>query len=190
MGLFFFSRADPSISSLGEEKPLKNDFGAKQPYARSEVLPIKGSCDFQSNFRLNGCRSLGLVLIRTIHPAESWQRIPSRPGHSQGVKSLKNFSAKIFLETLPRPLTLTKAWGTNQSRFSRADCWFVRYISAPLFAWQTIPAGTKPSRGSRGRNPCKLSEIFTKWISRRGACQYPFSSWSTRGFQNEVLRNH
>ena len=44
MGLFFFSRADPSISSLGEEKPLKNDFGAKQAHAESEVLPIKGSC--------------------------------------------------------------------------------------------------------------------------------------------------
>lgn len=144
-----------------------------------------------------GADVLGWVLIRTIHPAESWQRIPSRPGHSQGVKSLKNFSAKIFLETLPRPLTLTKAWGTNQSRFSRADCWFVRYIFAPLFAWQTIPAGTKPSRGSRGPLPPASTagadafrRIGGKWIAKQVACQNPFASWSTRGFQNFVLRNH
>ena len=40
MGLFFFGRADPSISSSGEEKPLKNDFGAKQPYAETgAVIP-------------------------------------------------------------------------------------------------------------------------------------------------------
>ena len=76
-------------------------------------LPIKGSCEFLlpqiTTSASMGADVLGWVLIRTIHPAESWQRIPSRPGHSQGVKSLKNFSAKIFLETLPRPLTLTKA---------------------------------------------------------------------------------
>ena len=40
MGLFFFGRVDPSISSSGEEKPLKNDFGAKQPYAETgAVIP-------------------------------------------------------------------------------------------------------------------------------------------------------
>ena len=36
MGLFFFGRSDPSVSSLGEEKPLKNDLGAKQAHAESE----------------------------------------------------------------------------------------------------------------------------------------------------------
>ena len=133
-----------------------------------------------------GADGLGWVLIRTIHPAESWQRIPSRPGQSQGVKSLKNFSAKIFLETLPRPLTLTKAWGTNQSRFSRADCWFVRYVFAPLFAWQTIPAGTKPSRGSRGRTPCKRCLDIQTGSLPEPFCVVEHEGFSKRSFEKPL----
>ena len=40
MGLFFFVWFHASVSSPGEEKPLKNDFGAKQPYAETgAVIP-------------------------------------------------------------------------------------------------------------------------------------------------------
>ena len=35
MGLFFFVWFHASISSPGEEKPLKNDFGAKQTYTKT-----------------------------------------------------------------------------------------------------------------------------------------------------------
>ena len=42
MGLFFFVWFHPSVSSPETEKPLKNDFGAKQAHAESEGLPIKG----------------------------------------------------------------------------------------------------------------------------------------------------
>ena len=36
MGLFFFVWFHASVSSPGEEKPLKNDFGAKQAHTESE----------------------------------------------------------------------------------------------------------------------------------------------------------
>ena len=84
MGLFFFVRCPPSVSSPGEEKPLKNDFGAKQPYARSEVLPIKG-------FLRNPPQWVpGFGGSRTTHHVKSWVENFSlaRPGQGRFASAL------------------------------------------------------------------------------------------------------
>ena len=92
-----------------------------------------------------GADVLGWVLIRTIHPAESWQRIPSRPGHSQGVKSLKNFSAKIFLETLPAaPLDSDQGVRNESIKIQPGG---LLICVGLLIAWRSIPKG--PPEGAR-----------------------------------------
>ena len=63
-----------------------------------------------------GADVLGWVLIRTIHPAESWQR---NSVTLQG--KVKGASRRLCRSW---PLTVSWTWGPNQSRFSRADCWF------------------------------------------------------------------
>ena len=80
MGLFFFVWFPPSVSSPGEEKPLKNDFGAKQAHAESEGLPIKG-------FLRNPPQWVPMfwdwVLSAQFTRLNLGREIPSCPGQSQ-----------------------------------------------------------------------------------------------------------
>ena len=90
-----------------------------------------------------GADVLGRVLIRTIHPAESWQKIPSRPGQSQGVKSLKIFLRKFFRDAAA---PLDYAQGVRNESIKIQPGGLLICVGL-LIAWRSIPKG--PPEGAR-----------------------------------------
>ena len=91
-----------------------------------------------------GADVLGWVLIRTIHPAESWQRIPSRPGHSQGVKSLKKFFYENFFRDATAPLDYAQGVRNESIKIQPGG---LLICVGLLIAWRSIPKG--PPEGAR-----------------------------------------